>query len=72
MGLRKTEQLNALTNPLHFGDQVELEGQVLEVGQKIDGTWYLSDAAGNERCHGHGMVNFIGAIVYASESSARA
>ena len=65
--MRDITQLNALTNPVNYGDTVMIDGLEMRVGQNIDGHWFLYHQDRPTICMAGSMVDFIARIVQASE-----
>ena len=65
--MREINQLNALTNPINYGDTVMIDSLEMKVGQNIDGHWFLYHQDRPVMCMAGSMVDFIARIVQVSE-----
>jgi hypothetical protein len=64
--MRDIDKLNALINPIGYGEQVTIAGNVYSVDQNMLGQWFLRrpiSTGFSDVCHARGQVNFIENII---------
>ncbi len=57
------EQLNALVNPVRYGQEIIIAGEVYTVGNHIRDGWTLLDDEGNVVVSSQGQVDFIARVL---------
>ena len=67
--MKDITQLNALTNPINYGDTVMIDDLEMKVGQNIDGHWFLYHQDRPAMCMAGSMVDFIARIIQLSEAT---
>lgn len=61
--MRNIDALNALVNPIMYGEHVEIGGADYKVCQNMDGHWFLDTMERPIACVAGSMVDFIARIV---------
>jgi len=64
--MRDVDKLNALINPIGYGEQVTIAGNVYSVEQNMLGQWFLRrpiSTGFSDVCHAREQVNFIENII---------
>ena len=64
--MRDIDKLNALINPIGYGEQVTIAGNVYSVDQNMLGQWFLRrpiSTGFSDVCHAREQVNFIENII---------
>jgi len=65
--VRNIDKLNALINPIGYGEQVTIAGNVYTVNQNMMGQWFLRrpiSTGFHDVCHTRGQAEFIANIVH--------
>jgi len=68
--VRNIDKLNALINPIGYGEQVTIAGNVYTVNQNMLGQWFLRTPIStgfHDVCHARGQVEFIANILHYRE-----
>jgi len=61
--MRDIDKLNALINPIGYGEQVQIDGATYTVSQNIDGHWFLRTLERPNACVSGSQVDFIANII---------
>lgn len=70
--MRDIDRLNALINPIGYGEQVTIAGNIYTVDQNVRGEWFLRrpiSTGFEDICHARGQVEFIANIIHYRELS---